>query len=68
MMDLVLFILFSFYFIFSFHFIFLILDLSKEYVVILYVMVTQVTKHDTCYRWSHMSQSHSYNHIIQRRI
>ena len=55
---------FLYYFFFGFYIIFLILDLNKECIVILYVMVTQVTKHDTCHSWSYMSQSQviqSYN-------
>ena len=39
--------------------------------MILYVIVTQVTKHngDMTYviGWSHTSQSQSYNHVTQRR-
>jgi len=52
---------FSSYFIFGFTFYFFILVLGKEYNMMLYVTVIQVTKHDrdviSITEWSHMSQS-----------
>ena len=66
MMDLdFIFLSLLFYFLFYFLFLsffFFILDLSKRYNIILYMMVTQVTKHDTCH--SHMS----HNHVTQKKV
>jgi len=65
-MDLVLFIFFLFYFYFWFFILFFfILNLGKECDVILYIMVTQVTKHDRSVT-SVTVIGHSY--IIQIRM
>ena len=60
------------YFIFEFLFFFFILDLGKRHDVMLLVMVTQVTKHNTgiipITGLSHISHSWSHDRMTQRRM